>query len=163
MEGLFEALSILALASAFGLLVARHAVVGVLCLLACLSAVGGLAVLLAAELIAIALLLFASSAALVALLVLFMLLGVGEFWPERLWRRLVKLVAIATATLLGVTLLGTLPPAAPPSSAQVIDVGGAAQVGRVLLGAGLLPMLASSLALLSASIGVLVLARVRAE
>ena len=161
-EWLSEALSLLALGSALGLLVARHAVVGALCLLACLLAVAGLCVVLAAEYVAVALILFGGSAVLVLALFLFMLLGVGDFWPERLGRRFMKIVAVATAAALGALLLEALPVSGPPPADAPRGFSGAEAMGEALVGVGLLPLIGTSLALLAALLGVLVLARVRA-
>jgi NADH-quinone oxidoreductase subunit J len=156
---LFYLFAAFAVAGALGMLLnTKNTVAGALSLVGTMVALGAIYVLLDAYLIGVLQILVYAGAIVVLFLFVVMLLNLrGEqFGPERL--RVGKVFGVAVAALLLLQLLWLLPGLGPPAQLRE-GFGGYRDVGLSLFTDWVLAFEATSLLLLSAMIGAVVLAK----
>lgn len=156
---LFYAFAALAVAGALGMVLnVRNTVAGAMSLVLTMVSLGGVYVLLEAYLVGVLQILVYAGAIVVLFLFVVMLLNLrGEQWsPERM--RVGKVVGVLVAGVLLIQLLWLLP-AAPPAATLRPGFGGYRDVGRLLFTDWLLAFESTSLLLLTAMIGAVVLAK----
>jgi NADH-quinone oxidoreductase subunit J len=164
---LFLALALVSVVSAVAMLLANHAVYAALYLILNFSVIAVIYLLLGAPFIAMAQITVYAGAIMVLFLFVIMLLGNERLRPtaRMRWQRplaiFLALVLIAeTAYILffhSTGLPGILPTSTDPGAS---DFGGPAAIGRVLFSEYLLPFEATSVLLLVAMIGAIVLTQV---
>ena len=156
---LFYVFGALAVAGALGMVLnVRNTVAGAMSLVLAMVSLGGVYVLLDAYLIGVLQILVYAGAIVVLFLFVVMLLNLrGEqFGPERL--RVGKVFGVAAAALLLIMLLRLIPSFAPPAVLRP-GFGGYRDVGLALFTDWVLAFESTSLLLLSAMIGAVVLAK----
>ena len=156
---LFYVFGALAVAGALGMVLnVRNTVAGAMWLVVTMVALGAVYVLLDAYLIGVLQILVYAGAIVVLFLFVVMLLNLrGEqFGPERI--AFGKVLGVAVAVLLLLQLLWLLPGSPPPAELSE-GYGGYRQVGLALFTDWVLAFEATSLLLLSAMIGAVVLAK----
>jgi NADH-quinone oxidoreductase subunit J len=158
----FVVISLIALGSALGLILKRNAIHGALFLVANLGSIAALYLMLGAEFLAAAQVIVYAGAIMVLFVFAIMVLIPGKEEtgpdPRRVWRLLALPVGTALLLLLAVmAITGRSPaPGRPP-------VGGNVEtIGRLLFTDYLFPFELTSVLLLAAMVGVLLLARRRA-
>jgi NADH-quinone oxidoreductase subunit J len=159
-DALFYVFAGLAVAGALGMLLnVRNAVAGALSLVGTMVALGAIYVLLEAYLIGVLQILVYAGAIVVLFLFVVMLLNLRQdaFSPERL--RGVKLLAVGIGALVGVQLLELLPRALAPAAALPEGFGGYRAVGAALFTDWVLAFELTSLLLLAAMVGAVILAK----
>ena len=157
---LFYLFAALAVAGALGMLLnVRNTVAGALSLVGTMVSLGAIYVLLDAYLIGVLQILVYAGAIVVVFLFVVMLLNLREdsFGKGRL--RGAKLIAVAIGALVGVELLLLLPAALGPAAAIPADFGGYRTVGAALFTDWVLAFEVTSLLLLAAMVGAVVLAK----
>jgi len=157
---LFYVFAALAVAGALGMLLnLRNTVAGALSLVGTMVSLGAIYVLLDAYLIGVLQILVYAGAIVVLFLFVVMLLNLREdaFSPERL--RGTKLIGAAIGALVGVELLLLLPAALGPAAAIPADFGGYRAVGAALFTEWVLAFEVTSLLLLAAMVGAVILAK----
>ncbi|MGH7288898.1 MAG: NADH-quinone oxidoreductase subunit J [Myxococcota bacterium] len=159
-DALFYLFAALAVAGALGMLLnVRNTVAGALSLVGTMVSLGAIYVLLDAYLIGVLQILVYAGAIVVVFLFVVMLLNLREdsFGPERL--RGAKLIGVAIGALVGVELLLLLPAALGPAAAIPADFGGYRAVGTALFTDWVLAFEITSLLLLAAMVGAVILAK----
>jgi NADH-quinone oxidoreductase subunit J len=159
-DALFYLFAAIAIAGALGMLLnVRNTVAGALSLVGTMVSLGAIYVLLDAYLIGVLQILVYAGAILVVFLFVVMLLNLrqDEFTPERL--RWTKRVALALGALVGVELLVLLPRAIGPAAEIPADFGGYRAVGAALFTDWVLAFEVTSLLLLAAMVGAVILAK----
>jgi NADH-quinone oxidoreductase subunit J len=158
----FVVISLIALGSALGLILKRNAIHGALFLVANLGSIAALYLMLGAEFLAAAQVIVYAGAIMVLFVFAIMVLIPGKEEtgpdPRRVWRLLALPLGTALLLLLAVMAVTGRSPAAgrPP-------VGGNVEtIGRLLFTDYLFPFELTSVLLLAAMVGVLLLARRRA-
>jgi NADH-quinone oxidoreductase subunit J len=159
----FLLIAALAVASALGLVLRRNPIHGALFLVVNLGCIAALYLMLGAEFLAAAQVIVYAGAIMVLFVFAIMVLIPGKEEtgpdPRRAWRLLAAPLGAALLLELGVILLAGR--AAVPAPAPV-PAGGVAALGRLLFTDYLLPFELTSVLLLAAMVGVLLLARRRA-
>jgi NADH-quinone oxidoreductase subunit J len=158
---LFAGLSVL---SALGMLFhVRNTVAAAMCLVVTMISLGAIFALLEAYFVAVIQILVYAGAILVLFLFVVMLLNLRRdvFAPTRL--RSIRILGVAIGLLVGVQLLALLGPALPAPAAIPPEFGGYRQVGRALFTDYLLAFETSSMLLLAAMVGAVVLAKRRID
>jgi NADH-quinone oxidoreductase subunit J len=161
---LFYLFAALAVAGALGMLLnTRNAVAGALSLVGTMVALGAIYVLLDAYLIGVLQILVYAGAIVVLFLFVVMLLNLrqDEFSPERL--RFTKTLGVVIGALVGLELLLLLPAALGPAAPIPADFGGYRAVGTALFTDWVLAFEVTSLLLLAAMVGAVVLAKRRID
>ena len=161
---LFYLFAALAVAGALGMLLnTRNTVAGALSLVGTMVALGAIYVLLEAYLIGVLQILVYAGAIVVLFLFVVMLLNLRQdtFSPERL--RLTKTLGIVIGALVGVELLLVLPAALGPAAVLPAGFGGYRMVGIALFTDWVLAFEVTSLLLLAAMVGAVVLAKRRID
>ena len=154
---LFYLISFIAVASALGVVTARSAVYGVLCLVSAVAMIAGLFILLKAYLVATVLILVYAGAILVLFLFVVMLIDFRKLTLDWQPLNLPPLAALILAILLFSQFYKVIKTCAVP---QVPAVHGtAAAVGGVLFNRYLLPFELTSFLLLAAVVSIVVLAK----
>jgi NADH-quinone oxidoreductase subunit J len=156
---LFYVFGALALAGALGMVLnVRNTVAGAMSLVLTMVALGGVYVLLEAYLIGVLQILVYAGAIVVLFLFVVMLLNLRseQFSPERM--RLAKLGGVAAAGVLLLQLLWLIPELGPAAELRP-GFGGYRDVGLALFSDWVLAFEATSLLLLAAMIGAVVLAK----
>jgi NADH-quinone oxidoreductase subunit J len=159
-DALFYVFAAIAVAGALGMLLnVRNTVAGALSLVGTMVSLGAIYVLLDAYLIGVLQILVYAGAILVVFLFVVMLLNLrhDEFAPERL--RWTKRIAVAFGALVCVELLVLLPRALGPAAEIPADFGGYRAVGTVLFTDWVLAFEVTSLLLLAAMVGAVILAK----
>jgi NADH-quinone oxidoreductase subunit J len=162
-ELLFYVFGALAVGGALGMVLnVRNTVAGAMSLVLSMVALGGVYVLLSAYLVGVLQILVYAGAIVVLFLFVVMLLNLRaeQFSPER--QRLAKVLGVAAAALLGIQVLWLIPAFGPPAELSA-DFGGYRHVGLALFTDWVLAFEATSLLLLSAMIGAVVLAKRRID
>jgi NADH-quinone oxidoreductase subunit J len=162
-ELFFYAFGALAVAGALGMVLnVRNTVAGAMSLVLTMVSLGGVYVLLEAYLIGVLQILVYAGAIIVLFLFVVMLLNlrVEQFSPER--QRVVKVLGVVAAAGLGLQLLWLVPALAPAAELSP-GFGGYRQVGLALFTDWVLAFEATSLLLLAAMIGAVVLAKRRID
>ena len=157
---LFYVFAAIAVAGALGMLLnVRNTVAGALSLVGTMVALGALYVLLDAYLIGVLQILVYAGAILVVFLFVVMLLNLRQdaFTPERL--RGTKVLGVAIGALVCVELFLLLPRALGPAAEIPPDFGGYRVVGAALFTDWVLAFEVTSLLLLAAMVGAVVLAK----
>ena len=161
---LFWPLAVLAVASALAVLLARNPIHAAMGLVLSFFAVAGIYVLLAAQMLAALQVIVYAGAIMVLFLFVIMLLSLGEaeLGEERSLLRpaLGAVVAGATGGMIITTFLGRSWESLPAAVSQQA-FGTVAQVGRILFGAYVLPFEATSILLLVAIVGAVVVAKAK--
>jgi NADH-quinone oxidoreductase subunit J len=159
----FFVLAAIAVASALGLVLRRNPIHGALFLVTNLGSIAGLYLLLHAEFLAAAQVIVYAGAIMVLFVFAIMVLipGREETGPDPLRRYRLFAIPLGGVLLLEIVLvlLSRRPVPRPPAAAQS---GGVAAVGRLLFTDYLFPFELTSVLLLAAMVGVLVLAKRRA-
>jgi NADH-quinone oxidoreductase subunit J len=158
-EVLFFAFAALAVAGALGMVLnVRNTVAGAMSLVLTMVSLGGIYVLLEAYLVGVLQILVYAGAIVVLFLFVVMLLNLrGEqLGPERI--RVAKVIGVVVAALVLVQMLWLVPKLSPPAALPP-DFGGYRQVGMALFTDWLLAFEVTSLLLLAAMIGAVVLAK----
>jgi NADH-quinone oxidoreductase subunit J len=161
---LFYLFAAFAVAGALGMLLnLRNAVAGALSLVGTMVSLGAIYVLLDAYLIGVLQILVYAGAIVVLFLFVVMLLNLreDEFKPERL--RFAKGLAVVIGGLVGVQLLVLLPAALGPAAELPEGFGGYRAVGTALFTDWVLAFEVTSLLLLSAMVGAVILAKRRID
>ena len=161
---LFYLFAALAVAGALGMLLnTRNTVAGALSLVGTMVALGAIYVLLDAYLIGVLQILVYAGAIVVLFLFVVMLLNLrqDEFSPERL--RFTKTLGVVIGGLVGVELLLLLPAALGPAAEIPADFGGYRAVGIALFTDWVLAFEVTSLLLLAAMVGAVILAKRRID
>ena len=161
---LFYLFAALAVAGALGMLLnTRNAVAGALSLVGTMVSLGAIYVLLDAYLIGVLQILVYAGAIVVLFLFVVMLLNLrqDEFTPERL--RFTKVLGVVIGTLVGLELLLLLPAALGPAAELPPEFGGYRQVGTALFTDWVLAFEVTSLLLLAAMVGAVILAKRRID
>jgi NADH-quinone oxidoreductase subunit J len=161
---LFVPLAMLAVASAFTVLVARNPIYAAMGLVLSFFAVAGLYVLLGAQMVAALQVIVYAGAIMVLFLFVIMLLSLGEseLGEERGTLRKVMGVVVAGAFVgLSYSTFSRLELESLPESVQNADFGTVEQVGRLLFGTFILPFEATSILLLVAIVGAVVVAKAK--
>ena len=161
---LFYVFAALAVAGALGMLLnTRNAVAGALSLVGTMVSLGAIYVLLDAYLIGVLQILVYAGAIVVLFLFVVMLLNLrqDEFSPERL--RFTKTAGVVIGALVGLELLLLLPAALGPAASIPADFGGYRAVGAALFTDWVLAFEVTSLLLLAAMVGAVVLAKRRID
>jgi NADH-quinone oxidoreductase subunit J len=162
-ELFFYAFGALAVAGALGMVLnVRNTVAGAMSLVLTMVSLGGVYVLLEAYLIGVLQILVYAGAIIVLFLFVVMMLNlrVEQFSPER--QRVVKVLGVVAAAGLGLQLLWLVPALAPAAELSP-GFGGYRQVGLALFTDWVLAFEATSLLLLAAMIGAVVLAKRRID
>jgi NADH-quinone oxidoreductase subunit J len=149
----------LAVAGALGMVLnVKNTVAGAMSLVLTMVSLGGVYVLLEAYLVGVLQILVYAGAIVVLFLFVVMLLNLrGEQWsPERL--RVAKILGVAVAALLLLLLLWLVPDLGPPAELRA-GFGGYRDVGMTLFTDWLVAFESTSLLLLTAMIGAVVLAK----
>ena len=159
-ELLFFLFGSLALGAAVNVLVQKHVLYSALSLILMLGAISGLFVLLEAELLAVMQIVVYTGAIMVLFVFVIMLLNVepeekGESDPHR-W---LKFLGIPSGLFLLAMLSSTLWQVRVPGAETAVPVGSPADIGRSLFTDYLLSFEATSVLILIAIIGALVLAK----
>ena len=160
-ELLFYVFGALAVAGALGMVLnVRNTVAGAMSLVLSMVALGGVYVLLEAYLIGVLQILVYAGAIVVLFLFVVMLLNLRaeQFSPER--QRLAKVLGVAAAAVLGLQILWLIPALGPPAELAP-GFGGYRHVGLALFTDWVLAFESTSLLLLAAMIGAVVLAKRR--
>jgi NADH-quinone oxidoreductase subunit J len=161
---LFYLFAALAVAGALGMLLnTKNTVAGALSLVGTMVALGAIYVLLEAYLIGVLQILVYAGAIVVLFLFVVMLLNLrqDEFSPERL--RFTKTIGVVIGTLVGLELLLLLPAALGPAAEIPADFGGYRAVGTALFTDWVLAFEVTSLLLLAAMVGAVILAKRRID
>jgi NADH-quinone oxidoreductase subunit J len=161
---LFYLFAAFAVAGALGMLLnLRNAVAGALSLVGTMVSLGAIYVLLGAYLIGVLQILVYAGAIVVLFLFVVMLLNLreDEFSPERL--RFAKGLALVIGGLVGVALLILLPAAIGPAAVLPEGFGGYRAVGALLFTDWVLAFEVTSLLLLAAMVGAVILAKRRID
>jgi NADH-quinone oxidoreductase subunit J len=161
---LFYLFAALAVAGALGMLLnTKNTVAGALSLVGTMVALGAIYVLLDAYLIGVLQILVYAGAIVVLFLFVVMLLNLrqDEFSPERL--RFTKTLGVVIGALVGVELLLLLPAALGPAAEIPADFGGYRAVGIALFTDWVLAFEVTSLLLLAAMVGAVILAKRRID
>jgi NADH-quinone oxidoreductase subunit J len=161
---LFYLFAALAVAGALGMLLnTKNTVAGALSLVGTMVALGAIYVLLDAYLIGVLQILVYAGAIVVLFLFVVMLLNLrqDEFSPERL--RFTKTLGVVIGALVGVELLLLLPAALGPAAELPADFGGYRAVGIALFTDWVLAFEVTSLLLLAAMVGAVILAKRRID
>jgi NADH-quinone oxidoreductase subunit J len=161
----FLVIATLAVASALGLIVRRNPIHGALFLVVNLGSIAALYLMLGAEFLAAAQVIVYAGAIMVLFVFAIMVLIPGKEEtgpdPRRAWRLLA--VPLGAALLLELAVILLARRAGPPAPAAApVPAGGVAALGRILFTDYLLPFELTSVLLLAAMVGVLLLARRRA-
>lgn len=167
----FFAVAILAVVSALGLVVRRNPIHGALFLVVNLGCVAVLYLLLRAEFLALAQVIIYAGAIMVLFVFAIMVLipGKEETGPDPLRRQRLLALPLAALLLFEIGLIlqsgvfSARPPDAPAYPPLPAGAGGIEAVGRLLLRDYLFPFEVTSVLLLAALVGVLALAKRRAE
>jgi NADH-quinone oxidoreductase subunit J len=162
-ELFFYAFGALAVAGALGMVLnLRNTVAGAMSLVLTMVSLGGVYVLLEAYLIGVLQILVYAGAIIVLFLFVVMLLNlrVEQFSPER--QRVAKVLGVVAAAGLGLQLLWLVPALAPAAELSP-GFGGYRQVGLALFTDWVLAFEVTSLLLLAAMIGAVVLAKRRID
>jgi NADH-quinone oxidoreductase subunit J len=159
----FVLIALVAVVSALGLLLRKNPIHGALFLVVNLGAIAALYLMLGAEFLAVAQVIVYAGAIMVLFVFAIMVLIPGKEEtgpdPRRRWRALaVPLGGVLLVELAMVTLARRAAPA-PPAAAPA---GGVETIGRLLFTDYLFPFELTSVLLLAAMVGVLLLARRRA-
>ena len=154
---LFYLISFAAIAFALGVVVARSAVYGVLCLVACLCMVAGLFVLLKAYLVATVLVLVYAGAILVLFLFVVMLIDFRKLTLDWQPLKLPPAMALVLGVLLFSQFYKVIGKCALPETSAL--TGSAEEVGKLLFNRHVLPFELTSFLLLAAVVSVVVLAK----
>jgi len=157
---LFYVFAAVAVAGSLGMLLnVRNTVAGALSLVGTMVSLGAIYVLLDAYLIGVLQILVYAGAILVVFLFVVMLLNLRQdaFTPERL--RGTKALGVAVGALVCVELLLLLPRALGPAAEIPADFGGYRAVGAALFTDWVLAFEVTSLLLLAAMVGAVVLAK----
>ncbi len=163
-EWIFHAFAAIAVAGALGMVLnVRNTVAGALSLVATMVSLGGIYVLLEAYLIGVLQILVYAGAIVVVFLFVVMLLNLRRdaFRPGRQWAT--KAIAAALGVAGAVALLGLLPARLPEPVALPEGFGGYRAFGALLFTDYVLAFEASSLLLLAAMVGAVILARRSAD
>ncbi|MEN8158892.1 MAG: NADH-quinone oxidoreductase subunit J [Myxococcota bacterium] len=161
---LFYLFAAFAVAGALGMLLnLRNAVAGALSLVGTMVSLGAIYVLLDAYLIGVLQILVYAGAIVVLFLFVVMLLNLRDdtFTPERL--RFAKGLAVVIGGLVGVQLLVLLPAALGPAAELPEGFGGYRAVGTALFTDWVLAFEVTSLLLLAAMVGAVILAKRRID
>ena len=164
LDFLFYLFAALAVAGALGMLLnTKNTVAGALSLVGTMVALGAIYVLLEAYLIGVLQILVYAGAIVVLFLFVVMLLNLrqDEFSPERL--RFTKTIGVVIGTLVGLELLLLLPAALGPAAEIPADFGGYRAVGTALFTDWVLAFEVTSLLLLAAMVGAVILAKRRID
>ena len=157
----FVIISLVALGSALGLILKRNAIHGALFLVTNLGAIASLYLMLGAEFLAAAQVIVYAGAIMVLFVFAIMVLIPGKEEtgpdPRRPWR----LVALPVGGLLLVQVLTIVVGTRGPTPVGAPAPGGVEAIGRLLFGDYLFPFELTSVLLLAAMVGVLLLARRR--
>ncbi|HXG04512.1 MAG TPA: NADH-quinone oxidoreductase subunit J [Candidatus Binatia bacterium] len=160
----FLLIAALAVASALGLVLRRNPIHGALFLVVNLGCIAALYLMLGAEFLAAAQVIVYAGAIMVLFVFAIMVLIPGKEEtgpdPRRGWRLLAAPLGAALLVELAVILLAGQAATAP--AAAPAPAGGVAAIGRLLFTDYLLPFELTSVLLLAAMVGVLLLARRRA-
>jgi NADH-quinone oxidoreductase subunit J len=161
----FVVVAVIAVGAALGLVLRRNAIHGALFLVVNLASVAVLYLTLRAEFLALAQVIVYAGAIMVLFVFAIMVLipGKEETGPDP--RRSVRLAALPVSGLLALGLLAVVAvagPRAPAPAAPGVD-GSAEALGRALFTDYLFPFELTSVLLLAAMVGVLLLARRRPE
>lgn len=158
---LFLVLAVVAIASALGMLLNRHAVYAALFLIINFGTVAVFYLLLGAPFIALAQVSVYAGAIMVLFLFVIMLLGTGviQNQPRQSWQRPVAFILGAILVVEAGYLLLTQAGAAPPGGLILPAFGGPAMVGELLFSKYLLPFEVTSVLLLVAMVGAIILTR----
>jgi NADH-quinone oxidoreductase subunit J len=161
---LFYALAALAIAGALGMVLnLRNTVAGAMSLVVTMVALGGIYVLLGAYLVGVLQILVYAGAIVVLFLFVVMLLNLrGETLPSPR-QRLGKAAGVAVGAALLAQFLAMLPAALGPPAPLPEGFGGYRQVGLALFTDWLLAFEATSLLLLAAMVGAVILAKRRLD
>jgi len=160
---LFYLFAALAVVSALGMVLnLRNTVAGAMWLVITMVSLAGIFALLEAHLLAVLQILVYGGAIVVLFLFVVMLLNLRQdaFAPPR--QRLTKVVGAGLGLLVLVALVGLIPGHLPATAPLPEGFGGYEAVGTVLYTDYLLPFEATSLLLLAAIVGAVVLAKRRA-
>ena len=155
---LFYVLSFGAILFALGVVLARSAVYGVLCLVAAMAMLAGLFVLLKAYFVATVLILVYAGAILVLFLFVVMMIDYRSLSFDRPAFKMMPVLSGALCVLLFAQIfkvIGALPATAAPAPSQ----GTAEEIGRMLFSRFLLPFELTSFLILAAVVSVVVLAK----
>ena len=161
---LFYLFAALAVAGALGMLLnTKNTVAGALSLVGTMVSLGAIYVLLDAYLIGVLQILVYAGAIVVLFLFVVMLLNLRQdaFSPERL--RFTKTLGVVIGALVGVELLLLLPAALGPAAEISADFGGYRAVGISLFTDWVLAFEVTSLLLLAAMVGAVILAKRRID
>jgi NADH-quinone oxidoreductase subunit J len=161
---LFYLFAAFAVAGALGMLLnTRNAVAGALSLVGTMVSLGAIYVLLDAYLIGVLQILVYAGAIVVLFLFVVMLLNLrhDEFSPERL--RFTKILAVVIGALVGIELLLLLPAELGPAAVLPEGFGGYRAVGAALFTDWVLAFEVTSLLLLAAMVGAVILAKRRID
>lgn len=160
LEGVFIAVSLLAVAGALGAVLSRNVVYSALALLVCLLSIAGIFVLISSPFLAIVQVLIYGGAIIVVVLFALMLTHQGDVVEslDNAQKPLALLVGVASVAMLTIIVLKNKWPAvveqnpeAPGSQMQ--------ELGRVLFTQWAVPFEVASLLLLVALIGAIIIAR----
>ena len=161
---LFYAFAVLAVVFALGMVMnVRNTVAAALSLVVTMTALAAIYVLLEAHLVAAFQIMVYAGAIVVLFLFVVMLLNLrqDEFSPERL--RFTKTIGVVIGTLVGLELLLLLPAALGPAAEIPADFGGYRAVGTALFTDWVLAFEVTSLLLLAAMVGAVILAKRRID
>jgi NADH-quinone oxidoreductase subunit J len=164
LDFLFYVFAALAVAGALGMLLnLRNAVAGALSLVGTMVALGAIYVLLEAYLVGVLQILVYAGAIVVLFLFVVMLLNLrqDEFGPERL--RFAKTAGVVAGALVGLELLLLLPAAFGSPAELPPGFGGYRAVGTALFTDWVLAFEVTSLLLLAAMVGAVILAKRRID
>lgn len=157
---LFYLFGAIAVAGALGMVLnVRNTVAGALCLVGTLVALGGIYVLLEAYLIGVLQILIYAGAIVVLFLFVVMLLNLRHdaFGPER--QRGTKVAAVVVGAFVGLQLIGLFTGALGPPAELPEGFGGYRAVGTLLFTDWVLAFEVTSLLLLAAMVGAVILAK----
>lgn len=161
---LFWPLAILAVGSALGVLLARNPIHAAMGLVLSFFAVAGIYVLLAAQMLAALQVIVYAGAIMVLFLFVIMLLSLGEaeLGEERgSARRIMGIGAAVALVIMSVDVFADLELESLPAGVGQRAFGTVEQVGRMLFGPFVLPFEATSILLLVAIVGAVVVAKAK--